>query len=116
MENNIRVAQFADGSINEVEMEIEGEPESVIIFRDGEGVRAWLNVCPHAGRRLDYAPGEFLRTPGGLLMCAVHGATFSLTDGQCVGGPCVGAHLRALRVETNADGTVLIAAGADPRA
>lgn len=113
MENNIRAAQFADGSINEVELEIDGEQESVIVFREGGDLRAWLNICPHAGRRLDYAPGEFLRTPGGHLMCAVHGATFSLTDGQCVAGPCVGAYLRALRVTTSDSGTVLIAGDAD---
>lgn len=106
MKNTVRMDQIADGSISECEAEIDGETESLILYREGETVRAWLNVCPHAGRRLDYAPGEFLRTPEGLLMCAVHGATFNVDDGLCVGGPCVGASLMTVRVAKTESGAL----------
>ena len=84
--------------------------ESLIVHRDGTRARAWLNICPHAGRRLDWAPGEFLRTKDGLLVCAVHGATFELSEGLCVGGPCRGNHLRAVAVEVR-EGVVRLAPG-----
>ena len=51
--------------------ELDGEPESLILHRQGDLVRAWLNICPHAGRRLDYAPGQFLKSKDGLLVCEV---------------------------------------------
>ena len=94
----------------EVETTLDGGVESLIVHRDGDQVRAWLNVCPHAGRRLDWAPGEFLRTKDGLLVCAVHGATFELSEGLCVGGPCRGNHLRAVAVEVR-EGVVRLAPG-----
>ena len=74
----------------------EGE-ENLILLRRGDDVRAYLNVCPHAGRQLDYAPGKFL-LKNELLICAVHGATFNQLDGLCVAGPCRGEHLRKVEV------------------
>jgi nitrite reductase/ring-hydroxylating ferredoxin subunit len=60
-------------------------------------VRAWLNCCPHAGRRVDWAPGRFLLSKAGHLVCAAHGASFD-GDGLCVLGPCRGQSLRAVPV------------------
>jgi len=89
----------------EVEAVVDGDPESLILHRAADGVRAWLNVCPHAGRRLDWAPGKFLRSKDGLLVCAVHGASFELRQGACVAGPCRGESLREVSVHC-ADGEV----------
>lgn len=95
----------------EVEANLEGgDAESVLLHRDAQGaVRAWLNVCPHAGRRLDWAPGKFLRAKDGLLVCAVHGATFELAHGECTAGPCRGERLREVAVHC-VDGRVLLGA------
>ena len=80
---------------------VDGASESLIVLRQGDEVRAWLNICPHAGRRLDWSPGKFLRSKDGLLVCAAHGASFELAHGACVAGPCRGQSMRgvALRVE-----------------
>lgn len=87
------------GSLAAVDATVDGDAESLILHRDAAGdVRAWLNVCPHAGRRLDWAPGEFLVGKDGLLVCAVHGASFELAGGTCVGGPCRGDQLRSVAV------------------
>ena len=102
-----RLEDLPDGGLAERIACVEGDEESLILHRAGGAVRAWLNVCPHAGRRLDWAPGEFLRTKTGELVCAVHGATFALGDGRCVAGPCVGAHLRAVPVVVR-DGDVVL--------
>ena len=103
-----RIAQIEEGGFLEVEAMLEGgDAESLILHRDGDAVRAWLNVCPHAGRRLDWAPGRFLKSKAGELVCAVHGATFELQDGVCVAGPCRGDSLRAVAVEI-VDGKVCL--------
>jgi nitrite reductase/ring-hydroxylating ferredoxin subunit len=102
------LAQIEDDGFLEVEAGLEGDAESVILHRSGDVVRAWLNVCPHAGRRLDWAPGKFLRNRDGQLVCAVHGATFELAQGECIAGPCRGASLRAVAVEVR-EGAVWLA-------
>ena len=95
----LRLEAMAPGSLHEVEAVLDGDAESLIVHRDAAGdVRAWLNVCPHAGRRLDWAPGQFLRSKDGLLVCAVHGASFELDGGTCVAGPCRGEALRPVAV------------------
>jgi nitrite reductase/ring-hydroxylating ferredoxin subunit len=102
-----RLEQIEDGGFAEAEAVLDGDAESLILHRDGGAVRAWLNVCPHAGRRLDWAPGKFLRS-NGLLVCAAHGAGFELAEGQCVAGPCRGDRLRAVAIELR-DGAVYLA-------
>lgn len=96
-----------DGGYAEAEGVVAGDPESLIVHRRGQQVHAWLNVCPHAGRRLDWAPGKFLKSKDGHLVCAVHGATFEPDAGQCIAGPCRGDRLRAVKVEVR-DGQVCL--------
>lgn len=103
----IALADIADGDFAEAEATLDGDAESLILYRQGAQVRAWLNVCPHAGRRLDWAPGKFLKSREGLLVCAAHGASFELVDGACVAGPCRGSSLRAIAVSV-VDGEVLL--------
>jgi nitrite reductase/ring-hydroxylating ferredoxin subunit len=103
----IAVDAIEDGGLAEVEGTVDGDSESMIVHRDGGQVRGWFNVCPHAGRRLDWAPGKFLRQDG-LLVCAAHGASFELRGGACVAGPCRGESLRAVALEVR-DGGVYIA-------
>lgn len=98
-----------DGGLVEVEARVDGDAVSLIVHRDGQQVRAWLNVCPHAGRRLDWAPGKFLKSREGLLVCAAHGASFELLRGDCVAGPCRGDALRMVAVEIR-DGQVVLSA------
>ena len=104
-----------DGAIVEAEALVGGIAESLIVHRDGARARAWLNICPHAGRRLDWAPGKFLTSRDGLLVCAAHGASFELRAGECVAGPCRGEHLRAVPVEVR-DRKVRLLPGNTPAA
>ena len=99
---------IADGGFAEVEATIDGDAASLVLYRLGDEVRAWLNVCPHAGRRLDWAPGQFLKSKDGHLVCAAHGASFELDRGDCVAGPCRGDALRAVQVQVR-DGEVWLA-------
>ncbi|HEU4773350.1 MAG TPA: Rieske 2Fe-2S domain-containing protein [Lysobacter sp.] len=106
----ISLDRIVDGGFAEAGADLDGDIEPLVLYRDGDDVRAWINVCPHAGRQLDWTPGQFLKSRDGLLVCAAHGATFELQGGECVGGPCRGESLRAVEVEVR-DGAVWLKAG-----
>jgi nitrite reductase/ring-hydroxylating ferredoxin subunit len=103
----ISLSEIPDGGAQAVDATIDGEPQSLVLTRVGDRVAAFLNVCPHAGRRLDWAPGRFLFEQGELI-CAVHGARFRPMTGDCVGGPCRGASLKSVAVAVH-DGVVFLA-------
>ena len=96
-----RLDEIPDGGATAVDANLADGEESLILLRQGGEVRGYLNVCPHAGRRLDYAPGKFLLKDA-TLICAVHGATFNRHDGLCIAGPCRGEHLRTVAVQVEA--------------
>ena len=102
----VSLEAIPDGGLVAVDAVLDGETESLVVHRAGAAVRAWLNVCPHAGRRLDWAPGQFLKSREGLLICAVHGASFELIGGECVAGPCRGQSLQPVAVRVR-EGEVL---------
>lgn len=104
----IALSALAEGVPAEVEATVDGSAESLVLLRRGDRIRAWLNICPHAGRRLDWAPGRFLLSKG-QLVCAAHGATFETDAGLCVAGPCRGQSLRAVAVTVIGDGVFLAA-------
>lgn len=103
----IRLDDWPDSDFAEAEGLVEGIHSSILLHRDGETVRGYLNTCPHAGRRLDWAPGQFLATKDGLLVCAAHGASFRMNDGECVAGPCRGEALLSVALEVR-DGAVFL--------
>ncbi len=70
----------------------------VAVLNVGGTVHAWLNVCPHQGRSLNFAPDQFLFTPGGRLVCPHHGACFDPGTGACTDGPCKGDALTAVAI------------------
>ena len=101
MQNVIEVlipeAGLPDGELLVRVLECGDARAEVLLLRRGGMLRAWHNACPHAGRRLDYAPGKFLLQDGKLI-CAAHGAQFELEKGRCVDGPGRGGGLAPLDV------------------
>ncbi|MDB6164179.1 MAG: rieske [2Fe-2S] domain protein [Xanthomonadaceae bacterium] len=108
------MVDIPDGVLTAVETAIDGEDASLIVYRQGDRLRAWHNVCPHAGRRLDWSPGRFLMSRDCLLVCAVHGASFETDQGRCVAGPCLGERLRAVAVSTE-DGLLVLDLAQQPK-
>jgi nitrite reductase/ring-hydroxylating ferredoxin subunit len=102
------LVDIPDNGATAIEAPLADGRDSVIVLRRGDQVRAYLNVCPHAGRQLDYAPGKFLLRHD-TLICAVHGATFNRDDGLCIAGPCRGEHLRRIEVRVEAGVVWLLA-------
>lgn len=100
------LSDLPEGQPLGLEANIDGSEDSLVLVRSGERVEAFLNVCPHAGRRLDWAPGKFLME-GGRLVCAAHGANFELPGGACVAGPCKGQLLSSVAVRVEGEAVVL---------
>jgi nitrite reductase/ring-hydroxylating ferredoxin subunit len=76
------------------------------VVRKGEAVFGYVDRCPHAGLPLAQQLDQYLAPDGGLIACSWHGAMFTVEEGVCVGGPCVGARLSPWPV-TVAEGRVV---------
>ena len=85
------------------------------VVRVADGVRAYVNRCPHLHYALNYLPDEFLTYDRKLIQCTMHGAVFEKDTGLCVGGPCLGRSLFALPVRIE-DECVLLADEVDVEA
>jgi nitrite reductase/ring-hydroxylating ferredoxin subunit len=102
-----RLDDLADGEAVGIDAALPAGEENLVVVRLGAEVHAYLNICPHAGRQLDWAPGKFLLSKGALI-CAAHGASFTAATGTCIGGPCRGESLRRVDLRV-VDGEVWLA-------
>jgi nitrite reductase/ring-hydroxylating ferredoxin subunit len=75
--------------------------------RRGDILRVYVNSCPHIGVSLDWAPDQFLTTDRQRIICATHGAEFSIDDGLCIRGPCLGDRLEAVMIQVK-DGIIMV--------
>jgi len=82
----------------------------LMLFLCKDEVMAYHNRCPHQGRALNFAPGRFILTGDGHLVCPHHGATFELGGGLCISGPCKGSSLKQVTTDI-VDGEVRIKVG-----
>lgn len=71
-------------------------PAFAVLF--GGQFFAYLNQCGHIALQLDYMPGEFFSDDGQTLRCATHGAEYAPDTGACLGGPCYGVGLSAVKI------------------
>lgn len=106
----IDVEQIPGEGACEVWLREDAPETSVIVMRRGEAIHAWRNICPHAGRFLNWAPGRFLFGKDGKLVCAAHGAAFQIEDGLCTDGPCRGSSLVPVTVTRLDDGRIQLSA------
>lgn len=67
-----------------------GELRPCFVVEGADGPAAYVNVCAHRNQPVvvDDTPVE-----DGLVECRAHGAFYRPETGECVEGPCVGAHL-----------------------
>jgi len=71
---------------------------SIFIIRKDDKIFAYYNSCPHAKASLEWNDDEFLDETKEHIICAMHGATFSIDLGECLGGPCKGKGLETVDV------------------
>ena len=75
-----------------------GRPARAFALRFDGRVVAYMNRCAHVPTEMDWQPGEFLDSQRQFILCAMHGAVYEPTTGQCISGPCRGARLMAITV------------------
>lgn len=84
---------IADGGARNYVLAIGQDRFHGFVVRRGEAVFGYVDRCPHAGLPLAQTLDHYLTPDGGLIACSWHGAIFTVEEGACVGGPCVGARL-----------------------
>ncbi|UJW85683.1 Rieske (2Fe-2S) protein [Devosia sp. SL43] len=68
--------------------------DRVLLVRQGQAIYGYINNCPHYDRApLGWKKDAFLSGDQTRIMCAAHGALFTITDGLCELGPCLGQRL-----------------------
>jgi len=90
---------LVEGEFVELKTEINDQSVFLIGTRQQGQACVWINVCPHQGRPLNWAPDQFLKDPDGNLVCAAHGAVFNPQSGECISGPCLRSALAAIATE-----------------
>ncbi len=96
-----KLAQLIDvpiGQWSEHTIQSNNGSTSIMVKREHAEWVAFINECPHQGRRMDYATNAFLETPDKQLVCPAHGATFDARSGLCTSGPCTGQSLTQLNI------------------
>ena len=85
------LSDLKNGEAKGFNVEGAGIAQRLIVVRQGDGVKAYINLCPHIGSRLDGDIGQFLDDEDPtMLFCDSHAALFRIEDGVCVEGPCEG--------------------------
>ena len=85
----------------------DGAFTGLVAVRQGDSVYIYENACPHIGTPLDWTPDRFLSADGRYLVCATHGATFTIQTGDCLSVPCRGDRLLPIAFEVR-DGVILV--------
>jgi len=98
---------LADDSFLFTVREVDGgdEQEAILVELSDGSTAGWLNYCMHwTDVTLDSGDGA---VRNGELVCRKHAATFEPDSGVCTHGPCEGAELDPIAVETR-DGAVYL--------
>lgn len=75
-----------------------GEKAIGFVVRHAGKLHAYLNRCAHVPIELDWEQGQFFESSKLYIMCSTHGAIYTPSTGQCVGGPCRGGRLRPINI------------------
>ncbi len=101
-----RVLDLAEGDAKGFEGAA-GSFIGLLVVRQGDRVLVYQNACPHIGTPLDWMPDQFLSFDRRFLICATHGAEFTIDTGECVSGPCRGDFLPTVKAVIR-DGIVFV--------
>ena len=82
----------------------------VLLVRDGAGVRAFVNACPHQFLPLTQRSTDILSENGSRLICSNHDAAFSAETGEGTAGLGIGCALSPIPV-CDSNGILWVAEG-----
>lgn len=68
--------------------------DQFFIVRQGQALQAYRNSCPHwPGAPLPWRRHAYLDSARRAVVCHGHGARFTIDEGRCIEGPCLGQFL-----------------------
>ena len=102
-----KLSEIEELSSKSFNIKIKRKKMDIFVIRKDDQVFAYQNICPHAQAPLEWNPDEFLDEEKENIICAMHGAKFTIEEGACVEGPCDGVGLTAVDVEI-VDGEILL--------
>ena len=102
------LALIPDGKARNFVLEMKAGRFHGFVVRQGDAVHGYVDRCTHMALPLAQQLDQYLTGDGSLIECSWHGALYRIDDGVCVGGPCVGARLRAWPVKVH-DGMIVTA-------
>ena len=85
-----------EGAIRSFETSVRGHLFRGFVVHKAGKFYGYQNLCRHLAVTLDAGRGDFLTHDKRHLQCHLHGATYEIETGRCIGGPCEGAYLVAL--------------------
>ena len=94
-----KITELTDPDSRGFSVKIKRKMTDIFIVRQGDKVYGYENTCPHAQAPLEWNPDQFLDENKEFIVCALHGATFTIDEGECVGGPCNGVGLTQVKLE-----------------
>ncbi len=98
-----RADELPEGGCKELRFGDGDSALSILLYRHADGIRGYVNSCPHFSLPLNAQPGRFLLLAGERVMCAWHCAVFRLDDGVCTEGPAEGMRLQQIAVNVVGD-------------
>ena len=102
-----KLAELTDPDSRGFTIKIKRQNTDIFIVRKGDQVYGYKNSCPHAEAPLEWNPDQFLDEKNEKIVCAMHGAEFSIEEGECLTGPCNGVGLTTINL-TIIEGDIFI--------
>jgi len=84
------------------------ERYEAFVIRFGNQIRAYLNVCPHAGEPIAEKNQSAFNSDKRYLICREHFALFDPETGKCISGPCPIADLYKIAIVQQQDMICLV--------
>ena len=100
-----KITELDDPSSKSFQIKIGRKNTDIFLVRKNDQVFAYQDICPHAQAPLEWNPDEFLDENKENIICAMHGAKFTIENGDCISGPCRGSALTPVELEL-VDGNV----------
>jgi nitrite reductase/ring-hydroxylating ferredoxin subunit len=81
---------------------VTGANQEIFIVNKMGRYYGYINSCPHTGAPLEWMPNQFLSLDGEHIQCSLHGARFTIDQGLCIHGPCLGQSLAPVELDITA--------------
>jgi len=85
-----KITELTDPDSRGFSVKIKRKMTDIFIVRKGDQVFGYENICPHAQAPLEWNPDQYLDENKEFIVCALHGATFTMDEGSVQVGRVMG--------------------------